>query len=37
MVKKWRKGIVYLFKGLYEIGAFALIYSVMKYFAESVE
>lgn len=34
MAKKW---LIYSFKVLYEIGAFALIYSVMKYFAESVE
>ena len=37
MAKKWRKGIVYLFKVLYELGALVLIYSVMKYLAESVE
>ena len=36
MGKKWRKGLICLFKVLYEIGAFAMIYFVIKYFAESV-
>lgn len=36
MDKKFRKVLVYLFKVLYEIGAFAMIYFVMKHFAESV-
>ena len=37
MSKKLRKGMIYLFKVLYEFGAFAAIYFVMKYFAESVD
>lgn len=37
MDKKWLKCLIYLFKVLYEIGALALIYSVMKFFAESVD
>ena len=36
MAKKCRKGLICLFKVLYEIGAFAMIYFVIKYFAESV-
>ena len=31
------KGVVYLFKFLYEIGVFAAIYFVAKYFAEAVK
>lgn len=34
MTKKW---LIYAFKVVYELGALVLIYSVMKYFAESVE
>ena len=30
-----KKCLIYLFKVLYEIGAFTLIYFVVKYFAES--
>ena len=36
MDKKWRKGMIYPFKVLYELGAFAMIYFVIKLFAESV-
>lgn len=36
MDKKWRNGLIYLFKVLYEIGALTGIYFVVKYFAESV-
>ena len=36
MAKKFRKGMVCLFKVLYELGAFAMIYFVIKFFAESV-
>ena len=36
MYKKFRKYLVYLFKVLYELGVFALIYFMAKYFAESV-
>ena len=36
MDKKWRKCIGYLFKVLYEMGVFAAVYFVAKYFAESV-
>ena len=36
MAKKWLKCLICLFKVLYEIGAFAMIYFVIKYFAESV-
>ena len=35
MDKKWRKGLIYLLKVLYEIGAFTLIYYTLKYFAQS--
>ena len=37
MDKKWRKGLVYLFKLLYELGVFAAVYFLLKYFAESVD
>ena len=37
MNKKWRNFLVYLFKVLYELGAFALIYFVTKSLAESVK
>ena len=37
MNKKCRNGLIYLFKVLYEIGVFAAIYFVAKYFAESVD
>lgn len=36
MNQKLRKTLVYLFKALYEIGAFTLMYFVTKYLAESV-
>ena len=36
MDKKWRKGLVYLFKVLYEIGVLAAIYFVIKLFANTV-
>lgn len=36
MDKKWRNGLVCLFKILYELGVFAAIYFVAKFFAESV-
>ena len=36
MNKKLSNGLIYLFKVLYEIGVFALIYFMAKYFAESV-
>ena len=31
-----KKVLIYLLKVLYELGAFAMIYFVIKYFAESV-
>ena len=34
MDKKCRKGIVYLFKVLYELGVIVAIYFVAKFFAE---
>lgn len=37
MTRKCHKGIVCLFKVLYEFGALAAIYLVIKYFAESVD
>ena len=37
MDKKWRKGLVYLFKFLYELGVFAAAYFLLKYFTESVD
>ena len=36
MDKKWRKGLVYLFKVLYELGVFAAVYFVVKLFAKAV-
>ena len=37
MDKKWRKCLVYMFKLLYELGVFAVLYFVIKLFAESVD
>ena len=34
MVKKY---LIYLFKILYELGVFAAVYFLLKYFAESVD
>ena len=36
MDKKWRKGMIYPFKVLYELGVLAAVYFVIRLFAESV-
>ena len=37
MSKKLRKVFICLFKFVYELGVFAAVYFVLKYFAESVD
>ena len=37
MDKKLHKGMIFLFKVLYELGVFAALYFLLKYFAESVD
>ena len=37
MSKKLRNGIICLLKVLYELGVFAAVYFLLKYFAESVD
>ena len=37
MAKKFRKYLIYLFKFVYELGVFAAIYFLAKYFAEAVD